>query len=171
MKSLGQPGSLLQSTATEWLGIVVKGTPNVVRRAGTFHFRRAVPNRLRERLGRGEITLSLRTKEYRLARVRSRHVYIATESFFRDVESASMLTEESLAALVQDFQALLLEIDNMFRLTEPAVSDEQRRARLMAQIELREEVQSDLGRGDYTTANLGLEVVIARSGRKLDELA
>ncbi len=59
-----------------------------------------------------------------------------------------MLTEESLAALVQDFQALLL----------------------MAQMELREEVQLDLGRGDYTTANLGLEVVIARSGRKLDEL-
>ena len=81
-----------------------------------------------------------------------------------------MLTEESLAALVQDFQALLLEIDNMFRLTKPAVSDEERRVRLKAQMELREEVQLDLGRGDYTTANLGLEVVIARSGRKLDEL-
>ena len=57
-----------------------------------------------------------------------------------------MLTEESLAALVQDFQTLLLEIDNMFRLTEPAVSDEERRARLKAQMELREEVQLDLGR-------------------------
>ena len=49
-----------------------------------------------------------------------------------------MLTEESLAALVQDFQALLLEIDNMFRLTKPAVRDEERRVLIKAQMEQRE---------------------------------
>ena len=76
--------------------------PNIVRRGGIYHFRRAVPLDLTSVLGRRELTRSLETADIRAAQLRSRALYLASERLFHQVRVSTMLSEDQLATLVQD---------------------------------------------------------------------
>jgi integrase len=90
--------------------------PNTVRRKGVYHFRRAVPAALRERLARAELTCSLHTHEAGCARTLSRCLYLRSEELFGVLECAPMLSDDDIAALVKDFYATILRQDDSQRL-------------------------------------------------------
>ena len=68
--------------------------PNVVRRGGTFHFRRMVPLSLRPLLGRAELVRTLGTGDTRTAKVRAFELYVHSEHLFLALCSHPMLTAE-----------------------------------------------------------------------------
>ena len=88
---------------------------NTIRRAGTYHFRRVVPPRLRDRIHRRELIRSLKTATPAAAKLRADVLFRASERLFAAAASP-MLSKEHLARLVQDFYGLVLEIDDHHRL-------------------------------------------------------
>lgn len=118
------PGGLLQKAPH-----LVAKIPNVVWRGGAYHFRRSVPARLQSRLQRRELTCSLRTGDPALARVLSRELYLVSESLFLEVQSNSMLTDEQLARIAQEFYRVVLERENQGRL-RGAITEEMRQGRI-----------------------------------------
>lgn len=57
----------------------MRSVPNTLRRGAVFHFRRAVPEDLRDHFKRAELTCSLRTVDVGVARRLSRALYVCTE--------------------------------------------------------------------------------------------
>ncbi len=99
-----------------WGFVRMGGIPNTIRRGGIYHFRRVVPQPLRERLARRELTCSLHTHQAGEARFLSRCLYLRSEELFLAVESASTLSDEDIAALVKDFYTTILARDDHYRL-------------------------------------------------------
>ena len=102
---------------------------NVVRRGGTYHFRRAVPVELRERIGRRELVRSLGSCNAKTARLLSDQLYGESEHLFELARQNPMLSDDQLARLVQDFYALVLQKEKSYRAKGRFVSEEQRAAR------------------------------------------
>lgn len=147
----------------------MKGTPNVIRRGGTFHFRRGVPKHLVERTGRRGLVVSLATSEVRLARLRSRQVYIASEMLFAKLERP-MLSDETIKRVVSEFYSLVGEMDQLARLSSPPLGEAEHAALVPFLDEHLAATKVELGRGDYTLAGVGADIVIARLGLTVDSL-
>lgn len=147
----------------------MKGTPNVIRRGGTFHFRRGVPRHLVGLIGRRELVFSLATSEVRLARLRSRQAYIASEALFAKLERP-MLSDETVKRIVSEFYKLVGEIDQLARLTSAPLGEAEHAALIPFLDEHLGATKLELGRGDYTLAGLGADIVIARLGLTVDSL-
>lgn len=141
----------------------MKGTPNVVRRGGQIHFRRQVPKHLIGRIGQREIVVSLRTSDYRTARVGSRRLYLATEVLFVQLEDP-MLSDVQISELVADFRSLVAQIDNLNRLSSTPLKMGDHAALLDMLNQHKASTREDLGRGDFTVASLAASVVSARAG-------
>ncbi len=74
---------------------------NLKLKGTTWHFRRRVPDRLRQSFRRSEIVLSLRTASAREAGFRARAVYVELERIFRTVAGSSYKVEEIEALIEQ----------------------------------------------------------------------
>jgi len=92
---------------------------NMARRGGIYHFRRVIPSDLRGRFGAREYVRSLRTRDPKLARIKSRTLYVLLENCLQKLQATAMLSKEQIAEIVLDFKALALEIENGMRLAEP----------------------------------------------------
>lgn len=102
---------------------------NVVRRAGTFHFRRVIPTAAREALGRRELVRTLNTGDPRIARPRAAQLYLLSERIFETAGRGAMLDKAKLARLVQDFYATILDQENRARLGPRVLHPEAREKR------------------------------------------
>lgn len=118
---------------------------NVVRRGGTYHFRRAVPVELRERIGRRELVRSLGSCNAKTARLLSDQLYGESEHLFELARQNPMLSDDQLARLVQDFYALVLRQEKAYRVKGRFVSEEQRAARAEHWLRMAEEIRKALG--------------------------
>lgn len=147
----------------------MKGSSNVVRRGGWLHFRRRVPQHLTGRLGRHEITGSLKTCDHRLGRLRSKYLYIRTEALFAALES-KMLSDDDVAKIVSEFYAAVAQIDNLTRLASPPLTVDEQAAQLLGLADHRDLLKSELGRGEYSFAALGASIAIAKLGREVSAL-
>jgi len=96
--------------------------PNVLRRGGVFHFRRAVPTHLRQQLNKCELTRSLDTANFKLAKIRSRKLYIISKDVFEAARTRPMLNEVQLAEIVKDFYETVFSEENKFRLKSSSLS-------------------------------------------------
>lgn len=90
---------------------------NVVRRRGTYHFRRVVPAALRNRLHRRELVRSLDASTPGAAKLRADLLYRASERLFA-AAAQPMLSPDLLARLVRDFYDLNLAINDHQRLLD-----------------------------------------------------
>ena len=141
------------------------GIPNTVRRAGTYHFRRAVPIDLRQALRRAELTVSLRTAVPSEAGNRSRHAYLASDLLFANARLSPMLSDADLARLVQDFYATVLDRENQLRLLgRLAMDDPQRQARADHWKEVSKRTRGDLATNNFMSANMVAASAIKRHG-------
>jgi hypothetical protein len=103
---------------------------NIARRGGVFHFRRAVPKALRSRLRRQELVRTLATSNPQEARLRACELYLLSERLFAAARMPdTMLSEDHLTRLAQDFYAHILEQENRVRLTSGAITQEIRQKR------------------------------------------
>lgn len=123
---------------------------NTVQRNRVFHFRRAIPRDLEGRFRQTELTCSLRTSDLRVAQLRSRRLYLASESIFSEARHNPMLNDDQLAAIVQDFYGHVLGQENRLRLRSAPISEELRanRAAYFKTV-------ADRARSDLATNNLG----------------
>jgi integrase/truncated hemoglobin YjbI len=128
-----------------------------------------VPKRLVERAGRREIVVSLATGEFRLARLRSRHIYIASEVLFAKL-GTPMLNDETIKRVVSEFYSLVGEIDQLGRLSAPPLSGSEHAALVPFMEGHLAATKAELGRGDYALAGTGAEIVLARLGMRVDHL-
>lgn len=78
----------------------MQGAFNLRLKGRKFHFRRKIPYTLRERFGRYEIVLSLRTGERRHAMARARQVWLAVEQVIEKVRNDVTLTRTDIDRLV-----------------------------------------------------------------------
>lgn len=141
------------------------GIPNTTRRAGIYHFRRAIPLSLRQALGRSELNLSLRTAIPAEAGNRARHVYLASEALFANVRLSPMLSDADLARLVQDFYATVLERENQLRLLgRLAMDDPQRQARADYWKDVSERTRRDLAGNNFMSADMVAASAIKKHG-------
>lgn len=90
-------------------------TSNIVRRGRIFHFRRAVPADLRERLKRRELVRSLGACGPKVARLRADELYWLSEQLFETARANPMLTQDQLARLAQSFYNHILERESAVR--------------------------------------------------------
>jgi hypothetical protein len=102
---------------------------NIVRRAGTYHFRRVVPDALRRRLSRRELVRSLCTVKATAAKLRADLLYRHSEHLFT-AAAFPMLSENELARLVQDFYKLVFTLDDHYRVLDGPLTDDERLARV-----------------------------------------
>lgn len=135
---------------------------NVIRRTGIYHFRRVVPPGLRARLQRSELIRSLGTTSGATAKLRSDLLYRASERLY--VAASTMLPQDQLARLVQDFYKLALDIDDHRRLLGGPLSDEEHTAQAGALDELVSEHRGALGRNRFRDVDLATTIVLARQG-------
>lgn len=124
---------------------------NTVQRNRLFHFRRTIPRDLQERFRQTELSCSLRTADLRVAEVRARQLYLASESIFSEARRNPMLTDGQLAAIVQDFYGHILEQENRLRLRSP-ISEETRTNRAAYFKTVAERARSDLARNNLGSA-------------------
>ena len=122
---------------------------NVVERNRIFHFRRAVPDDLRRRLRRSELTCSLRTSELKVAELRSRQLYLASESLFDESRHNPMLSDDELAAIVQDFYGYVLDEENKLRLRFGRIPEEVRARRAEHFRQVAAQARADLGAKEF----------------------
>lgn len=123
---------------------------NTVQRNRLLHFRRAIPQDLRARFGRSELTCSLGTADLRVADLRARRLYLASETIFSEARRNPMLNDGQLAAIVQDFYGQILGEENRLRLRSSPISEEMRVNRAAWFKKVAERARSDLA-----TNNLG----------------
>lgn len=102
---------------------------NVVRRGGSYHFRRVVPAELRQRIGRRELVRSLGSCDAKTARLLSDQLYGESEQLFELARQNPMLSNDQLARLVQDLYALVLKKEKSYRANGRFISEEHRVAR------------------------------------------
>lgn len=122
---------------------------NLVQRNRIFHFRRVIPVGLRARFGRREITCSLRTSELHLAGIRARELYLAAESLFDESRRGPMLSDEQLAAIVQDFYGYVLDQENKLRLKLGRIPEEVRARRAEHFLVVAQQARADLGANEF----------------------
>lgn len=122
---------------------------NIVQRNRIFHFRRAVPHELRKRFKRSELTCSLRTSELRVAELRSRQLYVASESLFEESRHNPMLSDDQLAAIVQDFYGHVLGEENKLRLRLGRIPEEVRASRAEHFGQIAAQARADLGANEF----------------------
>ncbi len=122
---------------------------NVVQRNRIFHFRRVIPLDLRPRFRRGEITCSLRTSELHLAGIRARELYLAAESLFDESRCDPMLSDDQLAAIVQDFYGYVLDQENKLRLRHGRIPEEVRARRAEHFNTVAKQARADLGANEF----------------------
>lgn len=122
---------------------------NIVQRNRIFHFRRAVPHELRTRFKRSELTCSLRTSELRVAELRSRQLYVASESLFEESRHNPMLSDDQLAAIVQDFYGHVLGEENKLRLRLGRIPEEVRASRAEHFGQIAAQARADLGANEF----------------------
>lgn len=137
---------------------------NVVQRNRIFHFRRGIPLDLRPRFGRREITCSLRTSDLHLAGIRARELYLAAESLFEESRHNPMLTDDQLAAIVQDYYSFILEREGRFRLQSGPMPPETRAMRAKFFHELAADTKNALGANDLFSAGLTTEAMLRKHG-------
>ena len=141
------------------------GIPNVVRRGGVYHFRRAVPLDLRSALRRGELTRSLETSDVRKAQLRSRALYLASEHLFHQVRVSTMLSEDQLARLVQDFYLTVLERENDARLlTNGPLPEPVREARIGFYTDVADRSRHALACNEFASAWFATEAMLRKNG-------
>ncbi len=137
--------------------------PNTIRRSGVYHFRRVIPAGLRDQLSRGELTCSLHTHDAADARMLSRCLYLRSEELFGVLRGASVLSDQDIAALVQDFYATLLAKDTRDRLMNDLPEPEALR---LAKVEhyrlLSERSRIDLASNAFASVELITEAMLAR---------
>ena len=126
----------------------VGSIPNVLRRGGIFRFRRAVPVDLRTRMRKCELTRSLGTASSKLAKLRSRKLYIVSEKAFDVVRARPMLKNTQLAEIVKDFYETVILEENRFRLKGGSISEEQRQGRITYHGTIIDEFQGALARNE-----------------------
>jgi integrase len=148
-----------------WLGMMA-AIPNVVRRGGVYHFRRAVPLDLRRTLSRRELTRSLETSSSRIAQLRSRTLYFASEHLFREVRVSIMLSDDQLARLVQDFYATVLDQHNAGRLKGIPMSEEGRKWLAAHYGGVAERSRLALARNELHTATSTTQFMLAKQALK-----
>lgn len=144
---------------------------NLVQRNRIFHFRRVIPLDLRPRFGRREITCSLRTSQLHLAGIRARELYLAVESLFDESRRNPMLTDDQLAAIVQDFNDQVLNDENKLRLRLGRIPEEVRVRRAAYYQNVANQTRSDLGANEFGNVAFVTEAMARKhklSG-KLDE--
>lgn len=124
---------------------------NVVQRNRIFHFRRVIPLDLRPRFRRREITCSLRTSELHLAGIRARELYLAAESLFEESRRDPMLSDDQLAAIVQDFYGYVLDQENKLRLRLGRIPEEVRVKRAEHFRGVAQQARADLGANEFGT--------------------
>lgn len=124
---------------------------NVVQRNRIFHFRRVIPLDLRPRFRRREITCSLRTSELHLAGIRARELYLAAESLFQESRCNPMLSDDQLAAIVQDFYGYVLDQENKLRLKLGRIPEEVRVKRAEHFRGVAQQARADLGANEFGT--------------------
>lgn len=137
---------------------------NVVQRNRIFHFRRGIPLDLRPRFGRREITCSLRTSDLHLAGIRARELYLAAESLFEESRHNPMLTDDQLAAIVQDYYSFILEREGRFRLQSGPMPPETREMRAKFFHELAADTKNALGANDLFSVGLTTEAMLRKHG-------
>jgi hypothetical protein len=136
---------LLQNPATEQERCGHGISPNTVRRAGIFHFRRAVPAVLRAAFKCAELTCSMRTSDVAAARSLSRGLYIRSEDLFGAVRCAPLLSEQDIAAKVRHYYRTILAQDDSSRLMcDTPLPDAWRAARIEQYEQLAERLRIDL---------------------------
>lgn len=135
---------------------------NVTRRAGIFHFRRVIPPDLRARLQRRELVRSLGTTIRSAAKLRADLLYRASERLF--VAASTMLPQDQLARLVQDFYKLVLDIDDHRRLLDGPLADEDHAAQAAYLDDLIVEHRGALARNRFRDIEFATSVVLARQG-------
>jgi hypothetical protein len=153
------------------LGIVPR-VPNTVRRQGVYHFRRAVPRQLQERLGKNELVRSLETADAALARCRSRIAYLVSEDLFTILRCPALLTDSDLARLMQDFYRSVLERENDARLLGKLRLDGDGTAQRLAYwSQMQEQFRSDLATNNFDSAYFASAGLIQKHGlQDLSEL-
>jgi integrase len=144
-------------------------TPNIVRRGTTYHFRRAIPQRLRAAFGAREFVRTLATSDFRLACVRSRQVYVALEECFDKLVAAPMLTDHQIQAVVDDFKKIFLLFDQSQRILGP-ISEEERSRRASSVEAEAVRLRHEAARGDHTRAQRSLDIMIPRHRLELTNL-
>ncbi|MGF7153279.1 integrase [Novosphingobium gossypii] len=144
-----------------WGIVRMGGIPNTIKRGGIYHFRRVVPQPLRDRLARRELTCSLHTHQAGEARFLSRCLYLRSEELFLAVESASTLSDEDIAALVKDFYTTVLARDDQFRL-DADMPDQFREARAENYRVLARNAKQHLAENAYATVRQITSVMLAR---------
>ncbi|GJD93127.1 site-specific integrase [Methylobacterium iners] len=135
---------------------------NVTRRAGIFHFRRVVPLNLRARLQRRELVRSLGTTCSSAAKLRADLLYRESERLF--VAASTMLPQDQLARLVQDFYTLVLDIDDHRRLLEGALEEEDHAFQVAFLEDLINRHRSALARNQFEDVELATSVILRRQG-------
>lgn len=142
---------------------------NVVQRNRIFHFRRAVPLDLRSRFRRREITCSLRTSELHLAGIRARELYLAAESLFEESRRDPMLSDDQLAAIVQDFYGYVLDQENKLRLRLGRIPEEIRAKRAEHFRDVAQRARVDLGANEFGNVAFITEAMV-RKHKLTDQL-
>jgi hypothetical protein len=134
---------------------MVARAAHIVQRNRTFHFRRKIPKHLKTCFPVSELSCSLRTADPGLAGRRARQLYLFSDDLFRlvEVEDPHVLSQEKLAAIVQDFYALVLRLENEGRLKMPALSEADREKRAGRHSERAEALRLRLARNDLDGAD------------------
>lgn len=118
---------------------------NIVRRGRIFHFRRAVPADLRDRLKRRELVRSLGACGPRSARLRADELYWLSEQLFETARANPMLTQDQLAHLAQSFYNHILERERTARASGMYLTKDGRIARANYWGNVAEQVRDSLG--------------------------
>lgn len=134
---------------------MVARAAHIVQRDRTYHFRRKVPKHLKIRFPIGELSCSLKTANRGLAGRRARQLYLFSDDLFRLVEDEDpgVLSQEKLAAIVQDFYALVLRLESEGRLKLPALSEADRENRARRYAERAQSLRLRLARNDLDGAD------------------
>lgn len=120
----------------------------LAKRDEIYYFRLAIPTALRSRFGCRELKFSLRTYDWRMARLRCRYLSNAFERFFMAVVSMPELTQDKLQEIARSyFRDLLIEgNDRIFWIEEMFGNSEDDRAESIASTEKRETQLRELNR-------------------------
>jgi integrase len=121
-----------------------------------------VPPDLRSRLQRRELVRSLGTTISSAAKLRADLLYRASERLF--VAASTMLPQDQLVRLVQDFYKLVLEVDDHRRLLGGPMSDEDHAAQAAYLDDLIVEHRGALARNRFRDIEFATAVVLARQG-------
>lgn len=141
------------------------GTPNTIRRAGVYHFRRGIPISLRGAIGRRELFRSLQTSDAMLARSRSRRLYLQSEALFGLLRSVPMLDDRQIRDLVQRFYSFELDEENRMRLSGSVQFDEANRVAAVGYYDqLLDNLRGALARNELDRANKLVDGLLAREG-------